>query len=153
MSLNKTPIEWVKNPDGTQGYKFTPEHRRRISVALTGRKLSQKHKDLISLSASKRILSEEHKLKIGDALRGEKHHNWKGGVTYPIFALRKTREYRHWRNAVLKRDNFQCTQCNKSKVRLHAHHIQSFTLFPELRFEVDNGITLCVPCHTKRENN
>ncbi len=24
MSLNKTPIEWVKNPDGTQGYTWNP---------------------------------------------------------------------------------------------------------------------------------
>lgn len=129
------------------------EHRNNISLALTDRKLSDETRQKLSIIASKRKLSEEQKTKIGNSLRGENHWHWKGGVTYPIFALRKTKEYRHWRNAVLRRDNFQCTQCQRSKARLHAHHRYSFTHYPELRFEVDNGVTLCVSCHTKVENN
>ena len=147
--MNKTKIEWVKNPDGTQGYTFTPEHRRNISVALTGRSLSPKTKALLSQIASKRKLSEEHKAKISASLKGANHHNWKGGVTYPIFALRKTKEHRHWRNAVLERDGHRCTECSISDTRLDAHHIKSFTLFPELRFDINNGIAVCVSCHAK----
>ena len=125
------------------------EHREKISLALKGRKLIPKTRALLSDIASRRKLSEETKRKIGAAVRGDKHPNWKGGVTYPIFALRKTKEYRHWRNAVLERDGYQCRKCHKSHNRLDAHHIFSFTLFPELRFEVSNGITACVRCHTK----
>ena len=147
--MQRTSIEWVKNPDGSPGYTMTPEHRKKISVALTGRRLSLKTRALLSQIASKRKLSEETKAKIGESQRGSKHHNWKGGVTYPIFALRKTKLYRHWRNTVLERDGYQCTKCSGSDTRLDAHHIKSFTHFPELRFDVDNGITVCVRCHAK----
>ena len=33
--------------------------------------------------------------------------------------------------------------------KLNAHHLKSWALFPELRFEISNGITLCVICHRK----
>jgi len=135
--------------NGHLGITFTLEHCKKISLALKGRKLTPETKALLSDIASKRKLSEEHKHKIGDAVRGDKHPNWKGGITYPIFALRKTKEYRHWRNAVLERDGYRCRKCLKSNSRLDAHHIFSFTLFPELRFEVGNGITTCAKCHTK----
>ncbi len=125
----------------------SPEHRKNISIALLGRTLSIETRQKLSKIASARRLSEETKAKIGDAIRGEKHWHWKGGVTYPIFALRKTKEYRHWRNAVLERDNYQCTECGDADNRLDAHHLFSFTYFPELRFKVSNGKTVCVSCH------
>ena len=131
----------------------SPEHRKNIGIALIGRTLSFETRQKLSKIASARVLSDEHKAKIGDAIRREKHWHWKGGATYPIFALRKTKEYRHWRSAVLERDNHQCTECATKDTRLDAHHIKSFTHFPKLRFDVDNGVTLCISCHTKKENN
>ena len=35
----------------------------------------------------------------------------------------------------------------KKGYKLNAHHIKSWAFFPELRFEISNGITLCVICH------
>ena len=32
---------------------------------------------------------------------------------------------------------------------LSQYHIKPFADYPDLRFELSNGRTLCVPCHTK----
>jgi len=61
--------------------------------------------------------------------------------------LRRTPEYEAWRIAVLERDEYKCQHCEKTGGRLHAHHIKRFKPHPELRYDVDNGITLCRQCH------
>jgi hypothetical protein len=54
--------------------------------------------------------------------------------------------YREWKRAVLFRDKHQCLRCF-SKEKIQPHHIKSWTAFPELRYEVSNGETLCLRCH------
>ena len=54
-----------------------------------------------------------------------------------------------WRNAVLNRDGV-CRCCGVDKPQhLEAHHIFSWKDYPDLRFNVDNGVTLCKWCHRK----
>jgi len=125
------------------------EHRKNISIALSGRTLTAETRHKLSVIASSRHLSEEHKAKIGESVRGERHPNWKGGITEAISTLRKTLEYRKWRIAVLNRDGYRCRKCGSTKRRLDAHHAFPFTDYPERRFDVGNGITLCVRCHKK----
>lgn len=79
--------------------------------------------------------------------RGENAPAWKGGTTAKLKLLRCSLEYRLWREAVFKRDDFKCQMCSKRGGRLNADHIKPFALFPELRFAIDNGRTLCHPCH------
>ena len=62
---------------------------------------------------------------------------------------RRCVEAREWRQKVFERDNYTCQQCQKRGGRLNAHHIKPFSIFPELRFDVNNGQTLCVGCHFK----
>jgi len=57
-----------------------------------------------------------------------------------------------WRKAVLKRDSYTCQDCDAIDIMLIAHHIKAFALYPELRYDVSNGITLCYPCHEKRHS-
>jgi len=58
---------------------------------------------------------------------------------------RDTYEYRVWRATVIMRDK-RCVICNSLQNR-HAHHVNHATYFPELRFDPDNGVTLCGDCH------
>mgnify|MGYP001570958768 FL=1 len=86
----------------------------------------------------------------------EKNINWKGGVMSINEKIRKSFEYKLWRNAVFERDNYTCIWCGSKfikgvtgRVKIHADHIKPFSLFPELRFAIDNGRTLCLECHEK----
>jgi len=73
--------------------------------------------------------------------------NWKGGITPINRKIRNGEKYKNWRTAIFERDDYTCQECNKKNIYLHAHHIKPFSLFPRLRFDVDNGITLCKQCH------
>lgn len=64
--------------------------------------------------------------------------------------IRKSIEYRLWREAVFSRDNYTCQICGKrGGGELHPDHIKQFAYHPELRFAIDNGRTLCASCHRK----
>ena len=60
---------------------------------------------------------------------------------------RRTKEYRTWRVLVI-RSMPRCAVCNSMKKR-QAHHKNSGSYFPDDRFNVNNGVTLCGTCHTK----
>jgi len=63
--------------------------------------------------------------------------------------IRFSPEYQAWRIAVLERDEYTCQHCNQKGGQLHCHHLKSFKTYPELRFEVSNGIVLCAKCHER----
>jgi len=56
-----------------------------------------------------------------------------------------------WRDAVNERDNYTCRRCNRNHniddIKVEAHHIKDYHNYPELRYELDNGICLCDQCH------
>lgn len=66
------------------------------------------------------------------------------------FAKYRTPRYVAWRTACLKRDNYQCQVCGRGRpAPLQVDHIIPWSVNVELRFEVDNGQTLCIPCHKR----
>lgn len=111
-----------------KGYKWSEEAKKRKSEFM---------KDYIikndNTLITKRVI-----------LKGEDHPNWKGGVSKDN---RFTGEYKKWRLRVFVRDDYTCQICNATEVYLHADHIKSYADHPALRYNIDNGRTLCVPCH------
>ena len=89
-------------------------------------------------------------------ISGERHYNWKGGVSrdkHNTVSLK----YRKWRISVFKRDNYICQECGIKSgygktVVLEAHHIKSWAKYKEKRFDIENGLTLCVDCHKLTDN-
>jgi HNH endonuclease len=51
-----------------------------------------------------------------------------------------------WADEVKKRDNYHCQHCGRTS-DLHAHHIKAWKPYPESRFILENGLTLCDRCH------
>jgi len=82
--------------------------------------------------------------------RGENHGRWNHNLTDKEREQgRNFPENREWIKAVYERDNHTCQKCLVRGGELEAHHILPWALFPELRFEVENGITLCETCHDR----
>jgi len=80
-------------------------------------------------------------------LKGEKHWNWKGGISPENNKIRNSIEVRLWRESVFARDNWTCEKCKVRGGKLCSHHIKNFSETIELRTSIKNGITLCKVCH------
>lgn len=124
---------------------ITPEHKIKLRQMLISNKrtLGFKH-------------SEENKKIIGNFSRrprpdisGENSPNWKGGITPINKVIRRSREYKQWQISVFKRDNKTCVLCGFKSSNNEADHIKPFCDYPELRFDINNGRTLCKSCHKK----
>lgn len=89
-------------------------------------------------------MSKVHKQRVLDG----KHNLYRGKST-EVQIFRQSIEYKAWRRKVYERDNYTCQMCAQRGKRLNADHIKPLCLFPELSLSVDNGRTLCVPCHKK----
>lgn len=59
---------------------------------------------------------------------------------------RNTNNNLKWKKSVLERDKHKCAKCGSTE-DLNVHHILSFAKYPEARYDIDNGITLCYDCH------
>ena len=65
---------------------------------------------------------------------------------------RKSYKAKQWALKVKEKDNWKCVKCNCSeKELLHAHHIVPWYQDASLRFDLDNGMTLCRSCHSIEE--
>lgn len=159
-----------KNNKKRKGYSYpkgnTPWNKGIPHTEETKAKIKEKRK--------KQIFTKETREKLSKARKGKKP--WNTGKKLPIWIrikmglshrgktynvehkqpinrrIRTSIEYKEWRMRVFIRDNFVCQCCGKVGGKLNAHHIKSFSDYPELRFIDDNGITLCEECHKKTDD-
>lgn len=150
---------------GKKRKPFSEEWKKKMSESRKGKEPWNKGKKgiyseecllKIKIARYKQKFSEETRRKLSEAakrfVKTGKHHFWKGGISSTNMILRKSLEYKLWREAVFKRDNFACVLCgNKKSGNLEADHIKPFSVHHELRFSVENGRTLCKQCHRKTD--
>lgn len=147
-----------------KGFKHSHDTRMKISMSSKGKKMPASMKEKRRIQSIGKTLSEETKRRISESLtgrklsrehieklKGEKCHRWRGGITPNNIKIRNSIEYKLWRKSVFERDKYTCVWCYKIGGSLNADHIKPFSLFPELRFAIDNGRTLCIDCHKKTE--
>ena len=96
--------------------------------------------------------TEEWKKERSLAMSGSSHPLWIEDRT----RLKRHRHkmydsaYRYWMRSVKNRDDWKCKISNKDcHGILEAHHILNWIDYPELRYQVNNGITLCHAHHPR----
>lgn len=124
-----------KKSESQKIYMANPENRKRISLSLKGR------------------------------YKGEKSPSWKGGPNLLEKIIRRSGKNKQWKASCLTRDNWTCRTCGIQGGRLEVHHTIPFKQILEdnqifdreqalkcnLLWDIDNGITLCTPCHRRTE--
>lgn len=128
---------WNKGKRGAQTH--SQETRDRIGRAAARRERAP------TSEATREKISRANKGKPG--MRGEKNPRWKGGQTPGEKLARRAPLVLAWRAEVFKRDGYTCQKCQERGGLLRAHHVLNFSTHPDLRFILENGITLCDGCH------
>ncbi len=147
LGRKRSPESIERSAAAHRGSKRTPETRKKMRLSHLGKKLPLETRKKMSQSRLGMSPSPETREKISQAQLGSKSSNWKGGITPENDRLRDSLESREWRRQVYGRDWYTCQACGLQGVGINAHHIKPWHAFPELRYEIDNGITLCKKCH------
>lgn len=139
----------------TAGKRFSPEMRKKLATALTGKAKTDAHKTNLSkaLKNSEKAKKTQFKKGLenpayGRNQTGPANANWKGGITNSNQKKRNDPRMKEWRQAVFERDRFTCQDCG-TKGYLQAHHVVPVSEDLNKAFDVENGKTVCVECHEK----
>ena len=162
----KSNTYWNKglsHPKGMIGKHHSKECKRILSLKGKKRKFSEETKRKMSIAKKihwqnsefrkkaihpGKIYTEEDRKKaslIQKGLQaGNKHPNWKGGISYY-----RGKDWKQIRIKIWKRDDFTCQRCGNGWDQIVAHHIIPYRISKDNSF--NNLITLCRKCHGKVE--
>jgi len=142
------------------GRKQTQEEKNKHSIALKGK--IPKNLEMLH----KQPVSDETRNKKRIAQTGELGSNWKGGITSLVKLIRRCFKYRQWVSDIFTRDDYTCQECGVKGGTIHADHFpKTFSnIFHENNIKsleealnceefwnINNGRTLCKPCHMKTD--
>jgi len=158
---------------GFKGSKHSEETKNKMRLSHIGRTASQETKlkmsslrkgkynsgwfkkehPYLGLEGKHWKLSQETKEKMSKSKEGNLNHNWIEDRNKLKVSVKKhlDTQYKYWMLEVKKRDSWKCRLLNSDcKGRLESHHIFNWVDFPELRYVITNGITLCAFHHPKK---
>ena len=127
------------------GKKLSKKTRKKMSLSLKGRRAWNKGLKNIY---SKEAIEKMRTFKTGKV--GKESTGWRGGRMEKYSdneRIRKSIEFRLWRESVFARDNWTCQKYGIKGGKLNPHHINNFADYPELRTSIENGITLSEKAH------
>ena len=78
---------------------------------------------------------------------GKNHPNYNPNIPDEERFNRRGNDHKLWSRQVLSQNDYTCQICSQHGGNLNAHHLNGWNAFPEQRFDLDNGVTLCVDCH------
>jgi hypothetical protein len=167
-------MKWNEYWKGKQRPPISDEHRKRLSDSHKGQKAWNKgvkmdeefrEKCSIRQLGKKRNWSEQGKKSFSEKMTGRKrtkesiekmsgenHPRWIKDRSLIKIGDRSMNDplQKQWSLSVKKRDGWKCQIADSNcKGRMESHHILSWKDFPELRYEVNNGITLCHAHHPR----
>jgi hypothetical protein len=154
------------------GTKTSDKARKRMSEAQ--RAISQRKGSYIvkqcaecmaQMEGKKSVINKKKFCGVGcrnSARTGERSWAWKGGITPLTKQIRHCFKSRQWRSDIFARDDFTCVLCGERGGEINADHYP--VLFSEIFqnnkitsleealiceefWNINNGRTLCVPCH------
>ncbi len=158
----KSMIGRIPYNKGVRGsFVHSTSSKKKISISLIGNKRnfgkyhSDFSKEKISNSINLWLSNQDNLNKVKERMslrRGENHPRWvKDRSLLKKNDRRNDSAYKQWRIGVYKRDRFKCRMNNEECLgRIEAHHILSWSRYQELRYNINNGITLCRFHHPRK---
>lgn len=163
IGRQKGCIPWNKGKTGI----YSQETIEKIRIGATGRKQSKEtiEKRVAKLIGHKSYLPKGF-IPWNKGTKGKSASYWTGkkrpnmtGENHPLWVFgnykkdntRNDSAYQNWKKNVHKRDNYKCVINNSDCCgNIIVHHILPWRDYPELRYEINNGITLCLAHHPRK---
>lgn len=152
MSAPKDPIKYQEWKNKISSSLKGKQPKNKVGGWNKGKHLSNETKQKLRLANLGKKYSLETIEKRAVKMRGKLNPNYKNGMSKFTVSHYADLRYKLWREAIFERDDYTCQQCKLKGVYIEANHIKSWAHFPELRFELSNGLTLCRECHKLTDN-